>query len=286
MKRILIAGAAGFLGSHLCEHFLSLGHDLICVDRHNDMPFIRDGRASLCLHDVTRPLPMFKVMIDYVLHFASRASPKDFMSAPLDTLHSNSDGTQNLLDLAMEKSAVFLFPSSSQVYSDLDPSAPRSVYAEAKRYAEALVMANRYSKTKIVRMFNVYGPGMRLDDGRVIPAFITKALKGEDITIMGGKQLVSFTYVSDMVEALTKFLFVPRETMAEFGNPERISILELARGIIKLTGSKSKITTTDDTFPNERLPNLKVAKGLGWRVTTSLEEGLTKTIEDFRRRMV
>ncbi len=285
MKRILLAGAAGFLGSHLAEHFLSLGHELICVDRHDDMPFIQDGRASLCLHDVTQPLPMFKVMIDYVLHFASRASPKDFMTEPLDTLRSNSQGTQNLLDLAMEKGAVFFFPSSSQVYSDLDPSAPRSVYAEAKRYAEALVAAHRYPKTKIVRMFNVYGPGMRLDDGRVIPTFIVKALQGKDITLMGGDQLVSFTYVGDTLNALSRLLFSRETRLAEFGNPERISIKELARLVVKLTKSRSKVVTTDDRFPNERLPNLKEAKKLGWAPRVGVVEGLGKTIEDFRGRM-
>src|SRR5512139_3359567 len=224
------------------------------------MPFVKDGRAEICYHDVTQPLPRFIGGIDYVLHFASHASPKDFLQYPLETLYSNSMGTEHLLSLAQEKGATFLFPSSAQVYTDIDPASPRALYSAAKRYAEALTLTagrEKKIKTKIVRMYNVYGPGMRVDDGRVIPVFIQKALRNEDINILGGMQLVSFAYVDDVMDCLTRYLFSDEPGPIDVGNPRMISILNLAKEIILQTKSKSRVNLLPEVRKDERPPDME-----------------------------
>lgn len=268
MKRFLISGHKGFLGTHLSRHLEDQGHEVVGL---------RQDVSVLITHPIGK--------LDYVLHLASHASPKDFLAKPLETLKANSTGTENMLDVARATGATFFYPSSSQVYPEKDPSAPRSVYAEAKRYGEALVSTyGREFKIncKLARMFNVYGPGMRPDDGRVVPNFISLALRGEDITILGGTQLVSFTYVDDMIDALHRFLFLEIQGPIELGNPKRISICDLAREIVYQTKSKSKVKIQYAEFKSERPVDMEGARMLGWKPTTSIEEGIKRTIEWMR----
>jgi len=306
--KILITGGAGFIGSHLCDFLLEKGHYVICVDnlltgdikniKHN----LQNKRFEFIKYDVTKPLKI-PGKIDYVLHFASPASPVDYMNYPLETLDAGSAGTKNLLELAKKKKAKFLLASTSEVYGDpkvspqseeyfgnVNPVGPRSVYDEAKRFAEALTSAYVREKlvdVRIVRIFNTYGPRMGLDDGRVVPNFIKQALTGQPLTVYGdGSQTRSFCYVSDMVAGIYKFMYVKINEPVNLGNPKELKIIDFANAILKLTGSRSKIAykplPQDD--PKQRRPDIsKAKKELGWAPEVDLEEGLRKTIEWFSR---
>lgn len=307
MKRVLITGGAGFLGSHLCELFLSRGHEVICIDNlitgnmDNISHLIGNEKFSFVKHDVTDFIYV-KGHLDAILHFASPASPIDYLKLPIQTLKVGSLGTHKALGLAKEKKATFLLASTSEVYGDplvnpqketywgnVNPVGPRGVYDEAKRFAEAMTMAyHRYHglDTRIVRIFNTYGPRMRPFDGRVVPAFITQALRGEDITIFGeGLQTRSFCYVSDLVEGIYRLLFSNEADPVNIGNPEERTIMDFASIILKLIKSSSKITykplPVDD--PQVRRPDITRAREiLNWEPQVSIEEGLKDTIEYFR----
>ncbi|MFQ5676567.1 MAG: UDP-glucuronic acid decarboxylase family protein [bacterium] len=306
MKRTLVTGGAGFLGSHICERLLKNGHEVIVMDnlstgavtniehlQHENFKFIR--------HDVTEYI-YCAGPIDYVIHFASPASPKDYLELPIQTLKVGALGTHKALGLAKEKKATFLLASTSEVYGDpqihpqqedywghVNPVGPRGVYDEAKRYAEAITMAYHRVHgldTKIVRIFNTYGPRMRPNDGRAIPAFIPQALKNEPITIFGdGSQTRSFCYVDDLIEGICRLLVSEHHEPVNIGNPNEMTINELAESIIKVTGSKSKIAyeplPVDD--PKVRQPNIDKAKNiLDWEPKVRLEEGLHQTVEWFK----
>ena len=306
--KILLTGGAGFIGSHLCDFLLEKGHYVICADnlltgdikniKHN----LQNKRFEFIKHDVTKPLKI-SGRIDYVLHFASPASPVDYMNYPLETLDVGSIGTKNLLELAKKKKAKFLLASTSEVYGDpkvspqseeyfgnVNPVGPRSVYDEAKRFAEALTSAYIREKlvdARIVRIFNTYGPRMGLDDGRVVPNFIKQALTGQPLTVYGdGSQTRSFCYVSDMVSGIYKLMYAKPAGPVNIGNPKELKVNEFANVILKLTGSRSKIAykplPQDD--PKQRRPDIsKAKKELSWIPEISLEEGLKKTIEWFSK---
>jgi dTDP-glucose 4,6-dehydratase len=306
MPRTLVTGGAGFLGSHLCEYLLNKGHEVIAMDNLltgtiANIEHLQSERFRFIKHDVTEYIYLAG-KIDYVLHFASPASPLDYLQLPIQTLKVGSMGTHKALGLAKEKKATFLLASTSEVYGDplihpqredywgnVNPVGPRGVYDEAKRFAEALTMA--YHRThgldaKIVRIFNTYGPRMRPNDGRAIPAFVPQALKGEPITIFGdGSQTRSFCYVSDLVEGIHRLLISSHNEPVNIGNPHEMTIKEMAESIIRLTGSKSELIfkplPIDD--PKVRQPNISKAKGLlGWEPKVFIEEGLTKTIDWFK----
>jgi len=306
--KVLVTGGAGFIGSHLCDFLLEKGHYVICADnlltgdikniKHN----LQNKRFEFIKHDVIKPLKI-SGRIDYVLHFASPASPVDYMNYPLETLDVGSIGTKNLLELARKKKAKFLLASTSEVYGDpkvspqseeyfgnVNPIGPRSVYDEAKRFAEALTSAYVREKlvdARIVRIFNTYGPRMGLDDGRVVPNFIKQALTGQPLTIYGdGSQTRSFCYVSDMVSGIYKLMHAKTAGPINIGNPKELKVNEFANVILKLTGSRSKIAykplPQDD--PKQRRPDIsKAKKELGWAPEVDLEEGLRKTIEWFSK---
>lgn len=305
--RILVTGGAGFLGSHLCEYLLRQGHQVVCLDNlitgsvENIAPLRDRGNFHFIKHDVTEFI-FVDGAIDYVLHFASPASPIDYMQLPIQTLKAGGLGTHKALGVAKAKKAKFLLASTSEVYGDplvnpqpeeywgnVNPIGPRSCYDESKRFAEALAVAYRRQHgidTRIVRIFNTYGPRMRRYDGRVIPTFINQALKGEDITIFGdGKQTRSFCYVSDLIEGIYRLMEVDIDTPVNLGNPSERTIAELAQSIIELTGSKSKTVykplPQDD--PKRRRPDISKAKKLiGWEPRVEFEQGLKKTVEYFR----
>jgi dTDP-glucose 4,6-dehydratase len=306
MPKTLVTGGAGFLGSHLCEYLLNKGHEVIAMDNLltgtiANIEHLQCERFRFIKHDVTEYIYLAG-KIDYVLHFASPASPLDYLQLPIQTLKVGSMGTHKALGLAKEKKATFLLASTSEVYGDplihpqqedywgnVNPVGPRGVYDEAKRFAEALTMA--YHRThgldaKIVRIFNTYGPRMRPNDGRAIPAFVPQALKGEPITIFGdGSQTRSFCYVSDLVEGLHRLLISSHNEPVNIGNPHEMTIKEMAESIIRLTGSKSELIfkplPIDD--PKVRQPNISKAKELlGWEPKVFIEEGLTKTIDWFK----
>jgi len=306
MPRTLVTGGAGFLGSHLCEYLLNKGHEVIAMDNLltgtiANIEHLQSERFRFIKHDVTEYIYLAG-KIDYVLHFASPASPLDYLQLPIQTLKVGSMGTHKALGLAKEKKATFLLASTSEVYGDplihpqredywgnVNPVGPRGVYDEAKRFAEALTMA--YHRThgldaKIVRIFNTYGPRMRPNDGRAIPAFVPQALKGEPITIFGdGSQTRSFCYVSDLVEGIHRLLISSHNEPVNIGNPHEMTIKEMAESIIRLTGSKSELIfkplPIDD--PKVRQPNISKAKELlGWEPKVFIEEGLTKTIDWFK----
>lgn len=306
-KTTLITGGAGFLGSHLCELFLAKGYRVICMDnlitgkmanikhlsKNKDFKFIK--------HNVSEHIDV-KGKIDYILHFASPASPIDYLKYPIPTLKVGSLGTHNALGLAKAKKSVFLLASTSEVYGDplvnpqpesywgnVNPVGPRGVYDEAKRFAEAITMAyHRYHgmDTRIVRIFNTYGERMREQDGRAIPNFLSQAMANKPITVYGdGSQTRSFCYVSDLVSGIYKLLMSDEHEPTNIGNPNEMTLLELAKTIIKLTGSKSRIVyeplPVDD--PKVRRPDIaKAKKLLGWKPEVSLEEGLTRAIEFFK----
>jgi len=306
-KTVLITGGAGFLGSHLAEFLLKKGYRVICMDNlitgslDNISHLEGEENFLFIKHDVTKEIRI-EEDIHYILHFASPASPLDYLELPIQTLKVGSLGTHNTLGLAKKKRAVFLLASTSEVYGDplvhpqpesywgnVNPIGPRGVYDEAKRFAEALTMAyHRVHKidTKNARIFNTYGPKMRTHDGRAIPNFITQALKGEEITVFGdGSQTRSFCYISDMVEGIYRLMLSDYNLPVNLGNPNEMSILDLAKVIIKLTKTKSKIRflplPQDD--PKVRQPDISTArKELGWEPKVPLEKGLKETIKYFR----
>jgi dTDP-glucose 4,6-dehydratase len=306
-KTVLIAGGAGFLGSHLCDLFLARGFGVLCVDNfvtgstENVAHLTANERFALLEADIVEPLAV-PGRTDYVLNLASPASPPDYLGLPIETLRVGAWGTYHLLELAREKQAVFLQASTSEVYGDptvspqpetywgnVNPVGPRSVYDEAKRYGEALTMAyrRRYGvSTRILRIFNVYGPRMRPNDGRAIPNFLAQALRGEDITVYGdGSQTRSFCYVDDEVEGIYRLLMSDEAEPVNIGNPAEMTILELARTIIRMTDSRSRIVyrplPQDD--PKQRRPDISRARNLlRWEPRVTLEEGMVQTIEYFR----
>jgi len=311
MERTLITGGAGFLGSHLCDFFLSLGHEVICMDNlikgeniENIAHLIGNERFKFIKYDVTEYLYV-EGRVDHILHFASLASPKDYLDYPIQTLKVGSLGTHKALGLAKEKKARFLLASTSEVYGDpkehpqsesypgnVDTIAPRGVYDEAKRFAEAITMAYHRThglETRIARIFNTYGPRMRLDDGRALPNFMVQALKGEDITIYGdGSQTRSFCYVDDLVDGIRKLLDSDEAEPVNLGNPEEISVLDFAKEILRLTGSKSRVVfcPLPQNDPKVRQPDItKAKKVLGWEPKVSRQEGLRKTVEYFRKKL-
>jgi dTDP-glucose 4,6-dehydratase len=308
MKRILVTGGAGFLGSHLCDHFIALGYEVICMDNlikkeniENITHLLGHERFKFIKYDVTEYLYV-EGKLDDILHFASLASPKDYLDYPIQTLKVGSLGTHKALGLAKEKGARFLLASTSEVYGDpkehpqpesypgnVDPVVPRGVYDEAKRFAEAITMAYHRThgvETRIARIFNTYGPRMRLDDGRALPNFMVQALKGEDITVYGdGAQTRSFCYVDDMIEGIKKLLNSHEPEPVNLGNPEEISILDFAKEIVRLTSSKSRIVFNPlpQNDPKVRQPDLTKAKRiLGWEPKVSREEGLRRTLQYFK----
>jgi dTDP-glucose 4,6-dehydratase len=308
MKRILVTGGAGFLGSHLCDHFIELGYEVICMDNlikkeniENITHLLGHERFKFIKYDVTEYLYL-EGKVDDILHFASLASPKDYLDYPIQTLKVGSLGTHKALGLAKEKGARFLLASTSEVYGDpkehpqpesypgnVDPVVPRGVYDEAKRFAEAITMAYHRThgvETRIARIFNTYGPRMRLDDGRALPNFMVQALKREDITVYGdGAQTRSFCYVEDLIDGIKKLLNSDEAEPVNLGNPEEISILDFAKEIVRLTGSKSRIVFNPlpQNDPKVRQPDITKAKRiLGWEPKVSREEGLRRTLEYFK----
>ena len=309
MARILITGGAGFIGSHLCDYLLLKGHHVLCMDNFitgdiKNIEHIRDEKFLFVKHDVTNYIYV-EGKLDYILHFASPASPIDYLNHPIQTLKVGSLGTHKALGLAKEKNAVFVLASTSEVYGDplvhpqkenywgnVNPIGPRGVYDEAKRFAEAITMAyHTYHglKTRIVRIFNTFGPRMRINDGRAVPTFISQALNGEDITVFGdGSQTRSFCYVSDLVEGIYRLMMSDESEPVNIGNPNEMTVLQLAERILKKTDNKSKIIfkplPVDD--PKQRRPDISKAKKLlKWEPVVSLEEGLDRTIEYFKEKL-
>ncbi len=307
MSTTLITGGAGFLGSHLCERFLAEGHRVICVDnfitgrQRNIEHLLERDDFRLLEHDVSKPF-LIEEPVNFVLHFASPASPIDYLELPIQTLKVGSLGTHNTLGLARVHGARYLLASTSEVYGDplvhpqpesywgnVNPVGPRGVYDEAKRFAEAMVMA--YHRVhgldiRILRIFNTYGPRMRLRDGRVVPAFIQQALKGNPLTIFGdGQQTRSFCFVSDLVEGIFRLLMSGVQEPVNIGNPREMTILEFAQTIIRLTDSRSDLGFHDlpEDDPKTRQPDITRAKQLlGWEPKVDLEEGIERTIRFFR----
>src|SRR5437899_11452980 len=307
MARILITGGAGFIGSHLCERFLEEGDDVICMDNFrtstpdNIAHLFANRRFMFIEQDVTTYIYV-KGPLDGILHFASPASPVDYQELPIQTLKVGALGTHKALGLAKEKNARFLLASTSEVYGDplvhpqteeywgnVNPVGQRGVHDEAKRFAEAMTMAYRRHhgvNTRIIRIFNTYGPRMRLADGRVVPNFIAQALRGEPLTVFGdGKQTRSFCYVSDLVEGIVRLLRSDHSEPVNCGNPMEISILQFAERIKALTGSKSEIVfrPLPEDDPKVRQPDIGKARALlGWEPRVPLEDGLRRTIDFFR----
>jgi dTDP-glucose 4,6-dehydratase len=308
-QRVVITGAAGFIGSHLSEALLDRGYEVIGIDNlltgdtaniahlvNRDFAFIK--------HDVTNYIYV-EGPIDFVLHWASPASPIDYLELPIPTLKVGALGTHKALGLAKAKNATFVLASTSEVYGDplehpqkesywgnVNPVGPRGVYDEAKRFAEAMTMAyHRYHgvDTKIVRIFNTYGPRMRLNDGRAVPAFMSQALRGEDVTVFGdGSQTRSFTYISDLVDGIIRLMLSKENNPVNIGNPREITIEEIARTIITMVGSGSRIVyrplPTDD--PKVRQPDITRARQiLDWEPKVPLEEGLVETVKYFRQKI-
>jgi dTDP-glucose 4,6-dehydratase len=307
MTRVLITGGAGFIGSHLCERFLNEGDEVICVDNlitgnaDNIAHLFPNKRFSFIPQDVTNYIYV-KGPVDAILHFASPASPVDYLELPIQTLKVGSLGTHKALGLAKEKNARFLLASTSEVYGDplvhpqkedywgnVNPIGPRGVYDEAKRFAEAMTMAYHRThkvETRIVRIFNTFGPRMRLRDGRVVPNFIAQALRGEGVTVYGdGGQTRSFCFVNDLVEGIVRLLRSEYDGPVNIGNPQEMSVLNFAKLIIQLTDSKSKVVfkplPVDD--PKVRQPDISLARRVlnNWEPRVSLEDGLRQTIAYF-----
>jgi dTDP-glucose 4,6-dehydratase len=315
--RILITGAAGFLGSHLCDRMLAEGHVVIGLDnfvtgnRENLVHLVRNKDFSFKRQDVSDPI-IVPTKLDAVMHFASPASPNPaspfgYPNLPVETLKASSLGTFNTLDLALENQARYLFASTSEVYGDplehpqaesywghVNPVGPRSMYDEAKRFSEALIMAYYRSKnadTRIVRIFNTYGPRMRLDDGRVVPSFIQQALRSEPLTIYGdGTQTRSFCYVDDLVEGIYSLLLSDEHLPVNIGNPDETTILDFAETINRLTGNKAGVDYSPDdrmdSDPQRRRPDISRARNLlNWTPKVDVETGLGRTIASFKEKL-
>lgn len=306
-SNVVITGGAGFLGSHLCDKFINEGFNVICIDNlltgnsENISHLAGKDNFSFIKHDITNYI-FIPGKVDYILHFASPASPIDYLKLPIQTLKVGSLGTHKVLGLAKEKKARMLLASTSEVYGDpnvhpqkedywgnVNPIGPRGVYDEAKRFAEAITMAyHRFHglDTRIVRIFNTYGPRMRLDDGRALPEFVGQALRGEDITVFGdGSQTRSFCYVSDLVDGIFKLLMSDETNPVNIGNPAEITIKQFAEEVIKITGTKSKITykPLPEGDPKVRQPDITRARNiLGWSPKINREEGLKTTIDYFK----
>lgn len=309
MARTLITGGAGFLGSHFCDYLLNKGHEVVCMDNLltgslENIAHIKSGKFTFIKHNVAERINV-DGPLDYILHFASPASPIDYLEHPIPTLKVGSLGTHNALGLAEAKRAVFLIASTSEVYGDplihpqeesywgnVNPVGPRGVYDEAKRFSEAITMAYHREhglNTKIVRIFNTYGSRMRIHDGRAIPNFLYQALVGEDLTVYGdGSQTRSFCYVADLIEGIYRLLMSPLHQPVNIGNPKEMTIKEMAEKILQATGSKSKIVYTplpvDD--PKVRQPNIDFAKKhLKWEPKVELSDGLKTTMEYFKAKL-
>ena len=306
-KRTLITGAAGFIGSHLVDYLLARDHEVIGMDNFitgnpKNLAHIKSPRFTLVEHDVTEEIHVDGA-IDYILHFASPASPIDYLELPIQTLKVGSLGTHKTLGVAKAKKAAFLLASTSEVYGDplvhpqtedywgnVNPIGPRGVYDEAKRFAEAMSVAYRRFHgvdVKVARIFNTYGPRMRVRDGRAIPAFVSQALTGEPITVFGdGQQTRSFCFVDDLVEGLCRLTFSKHPGPVNIGNPAEMTMLELAKVIVEMTGSKSEITfkPLPEDDPKIRQPDITLAINLlDWSPKLTLEDGLTQTIAYFRQ---
>jgi dTDP-glucose 4,6-dehydratase len=309
-KKVLVTGGAGFLGSHLCEKLLEEGYNVTCMDNfltgrmENIEHLLGKPNFTFKKHDVTTYIEV-KGSLDYIMHFASPASPVDYLQHPIHTLKVGALGTYNSLGLAKDKKATFLLASTSEVYGDpevnpqneeywghVNPVGPRSVYDEAKRYAEAITTAyhNKHNiDIRIVRIFNTYGPRMRINDGRALPAFMCQALRGEPITVFGnGSQTRSFCYVDDLIDGIYKLLLSDINSPVNIGNPNEISILDFAKEILKLTKSKSEIVfkelPTND--PKVRKPDITKAKELlEWEPKVLREEGLKKALNYFKKEL-
>jgi len=309
MQRTLITGGAGFLGSHLCDYFLDKGHEVICMDNLltgdlNNIKHINNSRFQFVEHNVTKYIDV-KGRLDYILHFASPASPIDYLELPIQTLKVGSLGTHNALGLAKDKKAVFLLASTSEVYGDpllhpqkedywgnVNPIGPRGVYDEAKRFAEAITMAYHYYhkvETRVVRIFNTYGSRMRINDGRAIPNFFCQAVKGEDLTVFGdGSQTRSFCYYTDLIDGIYRLLMSKENQPVNIGNPDEITLLSIAKKIVEITKSSSKITfkplPVDD--PKIRQPDITKAREIiNWSPKIDLDQGLTNTFEYFKSKI-
>jgi dTDP-glucose 4,6-dehydratase len=308
-KRVVITGAAGFIGSHLAETLLDHDYSVIGIDNlltgdTANISHLANRDFSFIKHDVTNYIYV-DGPVDFVLHWASPASPIDYLELPIPTLKVGALGTHKALGLAKAKGARFVIASTSEVYGDplehpqketywgnVNPVGPRGVYDEAKRFAEAMTMAyHRYHglDTKIVRIFNTYGPRMRLNDGRAVPAFMSQVLRNQDVTVFGdGTQTRSFTYITDLVDGIIKLMLSSENDPVNIGNPVEMTIKQIAETIIKMTGSTSKIVyrplPTDD--PKQRRPDITRARTLlGWEPKVQLEEGLVKTIDYFRTKV-
>ncbi|MFT7618518.1 MAG: dTDP-glucose 4,6-dehydratase [Planctomycetota bacterium] len=310
MERVLITGGAGFLGSHLCDLFIGRDFEVVCMDNlitgdmDNVAHLMGHPRFTFIHHDVTN-FVYVEGDVDYILHFASPASPLDYLELPIQTLKVGSLGTHKVLGLAKKKNARLLIASTSEVYGDplvhpqqedywgnVNPVGPRGVYDEAKRFAEAMTMAyHRYHgvETRIIRIFNTYGPRMRLNDGRALPAFASQALSGQDITVFGdGSQTRSFCFVSDLVDGIYRLLMSDEVDPVNIGNPAEITIAQFAAEVVRLTNSKSKIINkplpVDD--PKVRQPDITRARSiLGWEPKVVLEDGLIETLAYFADKM-
>ncbi len=310
MERTLITGGAGFLGSHLCDYLIEKGHEVICIDNlstgnmENISHLLGHERFSFIRYDVTNFLHVDGELHN-ILHFASPASPIDYLKMPIQTLKVGSLGTHKALGLALSKKARFLLASTSECYGDplvhpqaedywgnVNPVGPRGVYDEAKRFAESMTMAyHRYHgvETRIVRIFNTYGPRMRLEDGRALPAFMGQSLRGEDLTVFGdGTQTRSFCFVDDLVEGIYRLLGSEEAYPVNLGNPDEITLLELAHRVLEVTGSKSRIVYRElpEDDPKVRRPDIgKARRLLGWEPKVSLDEGLHQVLPYFRSKV-
>ena len=309
MLRTLVTGGAGFLGSHLCEYLLNKEHEVICMDNlitgsKKNISGIKNGNFHFVNHNVSEFIDL-DGDLDYILHFASPASPIDYLELPIQTLKVGALGTHNALGVAKAKNATFLLASTSEVYGDplvhpqpeeywgnVNPIGPRGVYDEAKRFAEAITMAYHRThgiNTKIVRIFNTYGPRMRIKDGRAIPNFLNQALTGEDLTIYGnGSQTRSFCYVTDLVEGIYRLLMSDQHEPVNIGNPIEMTIQQMANKILQASQSQSKIVQLPlpEDDPKTRQPNITLArKLLDWEPKVSLDEGLESTLKYFKQQI-
>lgn len=305
---ILVTGGAGFLGSHLCRRLLKEGNRVVCVDnfitgsRDNITDLLKNRKFTLIEHDISRPL-FIKEDLDWVMHFASPASPKDYLKHPVKTIKVGTLGTYTCLGMAQAKKAKFFLASTSEVYGDplvspqpeeywgnVNPNGVRSCYDEAKRAAEALAFAYHRQNgvdIHVIRIFNTYGPNMRIDDGRVVSNFISQALSGRDLTVYGsGKQTRSFCYVDDLIEGIVRYMAVDYPGPVNLGTPYEFTVLGLAKKVLKLTGSRSSIRFESEMQddPKQRHPDLRKARKLfAFRPKVTLDEGLSKTVTSFKQ---